>query len=188
MYRAVTLKVIQKGVREHHKSKVNELLDRTNVTLQQDGHSVLVLLDGKDVSDFIRTPEIDVEIGWVCQIPEVRDRMTTLQREIGRKGNIVAEGRDMGTVVFPDANLKFYLIASIKERGRRRWKQLQKDGINISLDDVCEDIQRRDTIDSQRELSPLTKAEDAIEIDTSDLTIEQQTDMIVQYVREYKQH
>ena len=112
--------------------------------------------------------------------------MVALQREIGINGNIVAEGRDMGTVVFPNADLKFYLIASIEERGKRRWNQLQKNGVHISLDEVCEDIKRRDTIDSERKLSPLMKASDAIEIDTSDLTIEQQSEIIVQTVREYQ--
>jgi len=185
MYRAVTLKVLLNGISENQKQKVNDLLAETEVSLKKDGVSALILLDGKDVSGLIRTSEIDAEISWVCQIPSVRDKMVALQREIGKIGSIVAEGRDMGSVVFPDAEYKFFLIASLEERGKRRWLQLQNQGDQILIEEVQADIERRDKIDSERVLSPLVKPEKAIEIDTSNLTIQQQTNLIIQEVRKY---
>ncbi|HDL17570.1 MAG TPA: (d)CMP kinase [Bacteroidetes bacterium] len=185
MYRAITLKVIRGGIPSSQPEAVVRLLAETKITLRENDHSLIIYLDGEDVSELIRSPRVDVEIGWVCQLPEVRDRMVALQREIGREGGIVAEGRDMGTVVFPDAECKFYMVAGVEERGRRRWLQMQKRGIDISLEEIIADIRRRDKIDSERELSPLRRADDAVEIDTGNMTLEQQTEFIVQTVQEY---
>lgn len=187
MYRAITLKVIRREIESSHPETVVNLLAETQVVLRKNDHTLTIYLDGEDVSELIRSPRVDKEISWVCQIPEVRDRMVALQREIGREGGIVAEGRDMGTVVFPDAECKFYMVASVEERGRRRWLQMKEKGINISPEEIIADIRRRDKIDSERELSPLRKAEDAVEIDTSNMTLEQQTEFIVRTVREYLQ-
>lgn len=183
MYRAITLKVIRKGITESRSDEVDNLLLNTGVSLKRKNSSLLVLLDGEDVSDQIRSPEVDIEIGWVCQVPAVRDLLVDMQQKIGRNGGIVAEGRDMGTVVFPDAECKFFLVAGIKERGRRRWLEMNARGINISQDQITADLSRRDKIDSQRKLSPLQKAPDSIEIDTSNLTIQQQTDLIFQKIK-----
>ncbi len=185
MYRAITLKVIRRGITESQSDEVENLLLETGVSLQRENSSLLVLLDGEDVSDQIRSPEVDIEIGWVCQIPAVRDRLVALQQKIGENGGLVAEGRDMGTVVFPDAECKFFLVAGIKERGRRRWLEMSNRGIKISQDQITADLSRRDKIDAQRKLSPLQKAPDSIEIDTSNLTIQQQTEIILEEIRDY---
>ena len=184
MYRAITLKVIRKEIKKNHDAEVENLLIKTDVSLRQKINSLLVLLDGEDVSGQIRTPDVDNEIGWVCQIPAVRDRLVALQREIGENGGIVAEGRDMGTIVFPDAECKFFLVAGIEARGHRRWLQMRDGGINISQEEIRTELLRRDKIDSERKLSPLQKAPDSIEIDTSRLTVEQQTELILQEIRD----
>ncbi len=184
MYRAVTLKVLRHGLTPRQVKEVIRLLDDTHLQLEYRNGQLRILLDGEDVSDLIRSPEVDREISWVSQIPEVRKKMVQLQRQIARDGGIVAEGRDMGTVVFPDADLKIFLVASVEERGRRRWKELRSRGIDIPLEEVVADIRRRDEMDSTRQISPLKQADDAVVIDTTGLTIEQQVEKIVQLVRE----
>lgn len=185
MYRAVTLKVLRNEIKEEDKILVDALILQTDVSLKVVDSSMSILLDGEDVSELIRTPEVDFEISWVCQVPSVRDQMVELQRKLGKDGSVVAEGRDMGTVVFPDADLKFYMVAGLEERSQRRWLQIQKSGIKISVDEIKAEIIRRDKIDSQRELSPLQKASDAIEIDTGQLTILQQSKIIIDFVDKY---
>jgi CMP/dCMP kinase len=185
MYRAVTLKVLRNGIKEKDKLQVDDLILQTDVSLKVVDGSMSILLDGVDVSELIRTPDVDFEISWVCQVPSVRDQMVELQRKLGKDGSVVAEGRDMGTVVFPDADLKFYMVAGLEERSQRRWLQMQKSGIKISVDEIKAEIIRRDKIDSQRELSPLHKASDSIEIDTGRLTILQQSKIILDFVDKY---
>ena len=130
----------------------------------------------------IRYPEIDRAIGPVCEVHQVRDAMVRLQREIGRKGPVVAEGRDVGTIVFPDADVKFYMVASIEKRAQRRQEDLQKRGIDVAFDQLKEDIARRDKRDSQRKNSPLMKADDAILVDTTHLSVPEQVDFVVDHV------
>lgn len=185
MYRAVTLKVIREGIKERDKHQVDDLIKKTDVSLKTIKNSLTVFLDSEDVSGLIRTPAVDFEISWVCQVPSVREQMVALQQKMGQNGGIVAEGRDMGTVVFPNADLKFFMVAGVDERAERRWSQMKKDGIDVSIDEIKSEIIRRDKIDSLRELSPLQKAPDAIEIDTSKLKIDQQSKIILNFVEEY---
>jgi len=185
MYRAITLKVLRNNLHEQDSTAVVNLVTATDIELQQRKSALIVLLDGEDVSALLRSPEIDHEISWVCQISEVRERMVALQRGLGRNGGIVAEGRDMGTVVFPEADLKFYLTASLETRGLRRWQEMQAKNVNIPLAEVIAELQRRDKIDMERPLSPLQKAEDAIEVNTTNMTISQQTEFILHKVQEY---
>ncbi|RKY87866.1 (d)CMP kinase [candidate division KSB1 bacterium] len=184
MYRAITLKALRQKIDEHDDHSLTELAENTDITLINRDGVLHVLLDGEDVTDKIRTPEIDRAISYVSMVPAVRRRMVELQRQLGKQGGVVAEGRDIGTVVFPQADLKIFLVASVEERGRRRWKELQARGVEVPLEQVIEEIQRRDKLDSSRKLSPLKKAPDAIEVDTTKLTIPQQVEVILQKVRE----
>jgi len=184
MYRAITLKALRQKIDEHDDSSLTELAENTDITLINRDGVLHVLLDGEDVTDKIRTPEIDRAISYVSMVPAVRRRMVELQRQLGKQGGVVAEGRDIGTVVFPQADLKIFLVASVEERGKRRWKELQARGVEVPLEQVIEEIQRRDKLDSSRKLSPLKKAPDAIEVDTTKLTIPQQVEVILQKVRE----
>jgi cytidylate kinase len=136
-------------------------------------------VDDKDVTSEIRTPEVDWAVGPVCEVAKVREILVRKQQEIGASGHVIAEGRDMGTVVFPNADLKFYMIASVDERAKRRKKDLEKQGIEISLKEIKSEIQRRDQRDSTRSNSPLMQAEDAVRIDTTKLKIDEQVDRII---------
>ena len=142
------------------------------------------LLNGEDVSDFLRTPEIDRAIVNIAKIPEVRHEMVKQQRRIGAKGGIIVEGRDVTTVVFPDADLKFYISASVEERANRRFKEQKAEGINTTLEQVEQEIRERDQMDESREHSPLRTAEDAIVVDTTSMTINQAVTFVLNRVEE----
>jgi len=185
MYRAFTLKVLREKVDPDNLEALEKLAEQTEIKLVPDASGIRVYLDGEDVTDLIRTPEIDRVISKVSRVKVVRERMVTLQRKIGKDGGIVAEGRDIGTVVFPNADVKIYLIASPQERARRRLKELQAKGVAISFEEVLADIQRRDKIDSTREISPLKKAADAIEVDTTNLSIDEQVEKIYRIIRKF---
>ncbi len=184
MYRAVTLKVLRSGVEPEDRRGVAALLETTRVLLRVEGGILRVLLDGEDVTEEIRSPEVTRAVSAVSSLPEVRQVMVREQRAMGAGGGIVLEGRDIGTVVFPDAECKFFLIAGIDVRAKRRLKELREKGISAELEELENEIRTRDRLDSTRELSPLRKAEDAVEIDTSELTIEEQVDEVVRIVKE----
>lgn len=141
-----------------------------------------IWVDGEEVTDKIRTEEVTNNIWWVCRVKDVRKKMKKLQREIGSSGRIVVEGRDIGTVVFPKAPFKFYLDASIDERAKRRWLEQTNKGIQSDLEKIKQDIKERDNKDFTREIAPLKKAEDAVNIDTTGLTIEGVIEKIIQQV------
>ncbi|NOY78166.1 MAG: (d)CMP kinase [Calditrichaeota bacterium] len=185
MYRAFTLKVLREGADSNRPEELEKLAEQTEIRLLPDASGIRVYLDGEDVTDGIRTPEIDRAISKVSRVKAVRERMVALQRKIGKDGGIVAEGRDIGTVVFPRADVKIYLNASPEERARRRLKELQEKGVTLSFEEVLADIQRRDKIDSTREISPLKKAADAIEVDTTNLSIDEQVDKIYRIIQKY---
>lgn len=184
MYRALTLKVLENNVPINDELKIFELACSTNIGLQSnpDG-SLKVILDGRDVSLDIRKPKITQFVSDVAKIKDVRQVLVKLQREFAQKGDCVLDGRDIGTVVFPDAQKKFFIDASLEERVDRRFKELKGLGQNVSVNDVAKDLSNRDKIDSTREASPLRKAADAIYIDTTKLSIEQVVDKMVGYVR-----
>ncbi|CAI8009765.1 Cytidylate kinase [Geodia barretti] len=140
------------------------------------------LLNGEDVSDSLRTPEIDRAIVDIAKTPEVRHEMVKQQRRIGEKGGIIVEGRDVTTVVFPDADLKFYINASVEERAKRRFAEQKTRGIETTLEQVEKEIRDRDQMDESREHSPLRTAEDAIVIDTTSMTINQAVDFVLNRV------
>ncbi len=188
LYRAFTLKVVKTGLGKGQEGEIVALLNHTEIDLKNDSGTLRVLLDKEDVTDKIRTPEIDREVTWVCQIPEVRTQLVELQRQYGRHGKVIAEGRDIGTVVFPNADMKFYLIATLKARSKRRQRDLQRQSIDLPFESIRSEIAQRDKLDSERELSPLVKADDAIEIDTTNLAIEEQVELLYTKVLEHVDH
>jgi cytidylate kinase len=154
LYRAVALKVGRAGL---------DASDKPGIAA----------LDGRDVTELIRTPEISMLASTVSAVPEVRQRLLAVQREAARAGGIVAEGRDMGTVVFPGADVKFFLTAGPEERGRRRWLELRERGHAADLEDVIRDVARRDRQDSEREIAPLRPSEDGVLVDSTGKTVEE---------------
>ncbi|PIE58256.1 MAG: cytidylate kinase [Desulfobulbus propionicus] len=176
MYRAVGFACQQHQVNMDHSGRLSVFLEGLCIQLEPspDGQSdVQVFLDGLDISDRIRTPEMGMQASRVSALPEVRTYLTRLQQQIGSDGSVVAEGRDTGTVVFPDALWKFYLDASPEIRARRRAAQLRERGELVNEEDLLKQIVERDLCDSQRTIAPLRKAGDAISIDSSSLTAEE---------------
>ncbi len=175
MYRAMTLKALKERITVEEEEKLVEMVKETILTVKKDEKKGMrIWVDGEEVTDKIRTEEVTNNIWWVCRVKEVRDKAKRMQREIGSDGRIVVEGRDIGTVVFPDAPYKFYLDASIDERAKRRWLEQKNKGMESSdIEKIKQDIQKRDKSDMERELAPLKKAEDAIHVDTTGLSIEE---------------
>ncbi len=183
MYRAATLKVLRAGIPAADQERVAGLVESARIELRSANGSQRVLLDGEDVTEEIRTPEVTRAVSAVSSIRRVRDVMVREQRRMGADGGIVLEGRDIGTVVFPGADLKFFMVAGIEARARRRGDELRTRGIQADVDRLKDELRDRDTIDSTRSESPLKKADDAIEVDTSDLTIEQQVALVIATAR-----
>jgi len=180
MYRAVTLKVLRAGVRPDDQEGVNRLVSSTRVELRRADEEIRVILDGQDVTDGIRTSEVTGAVSAVSRFRRVRERMVEEQRRIGNGQGIVLEGRDIGTVVFPNADLKIFLVAGIESRARRRQAELRAQGVEIDMEQLVEEIEERDSLDSTRMESPLRKAPDAVVLDTSNLTIDEQVEFVVQ--------
>jgi len=179
MYRAVTLKILRAGIDPRDEPRVAELARRANVEFRPDQSGLRVLLDGDDVTEEIRSVEVTQAVSAVSSIPAVRGALVDIQKRMGSKGGIVLEGRDIGTVVFPDADLKIFMVADLDERVKRRHKELRARGESSDSNALKEEIRRRDKLDSTRKESPLVKAPDAIEVDTSGLTVEEQVEFVV---------
>jgi cytidylate kinase len=182
MYRALTVKVLGEGISLEDKESIGRLARETKIELISSGDDIRVKMDGGDVTEDIRMPDVDKAVGPVCEIAEVREVMVSLQRQMGETGHVVAEGRDMGTVVFPHADIKFFMVATLDERSRRRHREMKQKGIDVSLEYIREEIERRDQRDSNRDHSPLKKAEDAIVINTSEMSVQDQIDFVIQQV------
>ena len=178
MYRAVSLAVIEKNIPVDEES-VCPLLDQIHIELKPSEGGQITLLNGRDVSLDIRKPEVTTMVSPVSAMGCVRERMVAMQREMGANGGVVMDGRDIGTVVFPQAQLKLYLVASIDSRANRRIKEMTEKGIEFNPEEIKNQILYRDNYDSTRAISPLCKANDAIEIDTSDMTIPEQTERML---------
>lgn len=177
MYRAVTLAALRSGVPVGDETAVTELAGRVSIDVRPatvgDGRQYDVLLDGEDVTWAIRSPEVDAHVSQVSMYAGVREAMGRLQHEIGRRGHVVMVGRDIGTVILPDADLKIYLDASVEERARRRFLECRQRGQPQALEDILHGMRERDRLDSTRDLAPLKPATEALVVDTTDLTIEQ---------------
>ncbi len=184
MYRAVTLKVLRSGARPEDETRAAALMRATRVQLKKKGGELRVLLDGEDVTGDIRSVAVTRAVSAVSSLRSVREAMVREQRRMGRSGGIVLEGRDIGTVVFPDADIKFFITAGIEVRARRRRNELLAQGVEASIDALREEIEERDRRDASRDVSPLKKAPDAIVVDTSGMTVEEQVEFVVSKVKE----
>ncbi len=178
MYRAVGYKMLREGISLDQRDALKAMLDRTHIDFRQ-GETIL---DGEVISQAIRTPEISKMASDASAFPEVREKLVALQRAMGEEKSVIMDGRDIGTNVFPNAKYKFYLTATVSERARRRWLELKEKGQEAELADVEADIITRDHNDTVRPLNPLRKAEDAIEIDTTNMNGEQVTQFILNYI------
>lgn len=176
MYRAVTWAALYYGVPIDDEAAVTALAERLRIdvlpAVVDDGRQYTVLADGVDVTWEIRTPAVDAHVSPVSAYPGVRRAMVAQQRRVAASGQVVMVGRDIGTVVLPDADLKLYLDASVEERARRRWREVRARGEKADYDAVLRSMRRRDRIDSNREASPLRVAADAVVLDTTDMSIE----------------
>ena len=189
MYRVVGLQVQRAGFdleAEGARERLVQLLEGLDMTLAsgEEGKETRAFLDGEDVSDAIRTPEMAMIASRASAEPEVRKKLTEMQRTIGNNGAIVAEGRDMGTIVFPDAMHKFFLDATPEERAMRRQKQLEESGQKIEFQELLAQIQKRDRNDSSRSLAPLQPADDAVIIDSSEMNIDEVVSFMLAAINE----
>ncbi|HOJ78221.1 MAG TPA: (d)CMP kinase [Bacillota bacterium] len=188
MYRAITLKALQQNVDLSNERQLVDLAEQSDIQLQylwEDGQSILhTILDGLDVSEAIRSIEVTNNVSVVASVAGVRDAMVRLQQAMAQSGGVVMDGRDIGTVVLPNAELKIFLTASVEERGKRRWLELKQKGIDVDLAELIEQIKKRDFIDSNREVNPLRQAEDALLLDTTEMTLEAVVERIVNLAKE----
>jgi cytidylate kinase len=175
MYRAVTLAALREGVAVEHEREVAAIAQDLDLDVRPpsktDGRQYDVIMDGEDVTWEIRSPEVDHNVSQVSSYAGVRTAMTKRQREIGSRGDVVMVGRDIGTVVLPDADLKLFLDASVEARARRRYDECKQRGENPDYEHILEDMRRRDRIDSTRELAPLQAAEEAVILNNTDLSV-----------------
>ena len=175
MYRAITFAALENGIAADDSARIDRLLKSTQIRFDEQNH---VLMNGKECEQEIRGRRVTEAVSPYSAIPEVRATLTQWQREIAKECNCILDGRDIGTVVFPHANFKFFLVTDLKVRAERRYLECQQKGIPMTLEEIEKNLAERDRIDSSRATAPLKKAEDAIEIDTTQLSIQQQVKII----------
>jgi cytidylate kinase len=183
LYRAMALKVRKASLSPDNREKIADLCGSTAIALRERDGATRIVLDGEDVTELIRTPEISMLASTISALPEVRDALLSVQRDSARDGGVVAEGRDMGTVVFPGADVKFFLTASAGERSRRRWLELRERGHEVSLEEVLRDVVQRDRQDSEREIAPLRPSDDGVLVDSTGKTIDEVVEEMLGAVR-----
>lgn len=184
MYRAIGLYVLRKGVDSEDVENIVKLLPEVELSLEHREDGQHIFLGGEDVSKAIRTPEASVYASNVSKIGEVRAALLDFQRKFARESSVVMDGRDIGTVVLPDAEVKIFLTASVDERARRRYRELVERGQDVSFEDVRRDLEWRDNNDSTRALAPLRPADDAVTVDTTELDFEQSVARVLEVVEE----
>ena len=180
MYRAVTWGIKQSSINIYDDNAIKNYLYNIELYFDENNH---IYLNNRNVSDVIRTVDISEQVSIISARPEVRKKMVEIQRKLGREFSCVLEGRDIGTVVFPNAEFKFFLNADVVIRAKRRFSELKKKNEKITFDEILKNIKNRDRMDSSRVHSPLKKAKDAIEIDTTQLTINDQVDKILERIK-----
>ena len=186
MYRAITLFGLRNFKNEKQEIDLSKLLQNLNeisLEFRENSGKLEIYLNGENVSKEIRTTEVSDNVSFIAKQPEVRERLVVLQRDIAEKQGVIMDGRDIGTVVLPNADYKFFLTASADERARRRFLELQSLGIETTIEEVKQNLIERDRIDSEREISPLKQAEDAILIDNTNLNKEETIDLILSTLR-----
>ena len=184
MYRCIALKMLRQNIKVNELDKISNLLENTDIELKKEDDMVKVILDGEDVTKEIRTPEVNDFVSTASSIKIIRSKMVDMQRTMKNKAhNIVMEGRDITTVVFPDADIKIYLDASLEERARRRYKELIENGIDTTFEETLESIRKRDENDMNKPVGALKRTLDQIYIDSTKMTIEEVVDAIVNKVQ-----
>ncbi|SET89740.1 cytidylate kinase [Salinibacillus kushneri] len=184
MYRALTLKALNQQLDLENEEQVIQLLKQTTIHFKHENEQQFVYLDEQDVTNDIRTQEVTHHVSIVSKHQKIREEMVRRQQQLAKNRGVVMDGRDIGTHVIPDAEVKIFLIASVGERAKRRHQENLEKGFSSNLDELKEEIERRDKIDSQREVSPLIKAADAMEMDTTSLTIQEVARRILDIVSE----
>lgn len=184
MYRCVALECINQNIEYTEIEKIKKVLEHINIELKKENDQQLVFLNGKDVTRNIRTTEIDNQVAKFAAIKEVREKITPMQRQMGKNSDIIMEGRDIGTVVFPNADVKVFLDCSVEERAMRRYKQNLEKGITSTYEEVLAGIKERHRLETEREIAPLTKAPDAVYIDSTGMTIEQEAEAVINVIKE----
>ena len=183
MYRACALMSLQKGIDLQDETALAKMLEEIQIRIVYSEQGNKIFLNGEDVSSRIREADITKLSSEIAVIGIVRERMVQLQREMGKKGGVIMDGRDIGTVVFPQADFKFYMVADVKTRALRRWKEAREKGEDLLLEEIEKELIWRDKNDSTRKISPLKKAPDAIAIDTSGMSIEEQSDFLYKIIQ-----
>ena len=183
LYRSIGVNALRHSVATDDSEAVVSLLPETNVELKYIDGNQRVFLNGEDVSEEIRLPEASMAASNVSAIPEVRAFLLDLQRDMAKKNNVVMDGRDIGTVILPDAQYKFFLTATAEVRAERRYKELQEKGITVDFNELLEEIKQRDYNDSHRATAPLKQADDAVYVDSSDLTLEEAISAIADRIK-----
>ncbi|UBR29189.1 (d)CMP kinase [Bacillus sp. SD-4] len=173
MYRTITYAALEQKVDIENEEQLMEVVKNVKIEFQQGENTQLVFLNGQDVSEVIRTPEVTNRVSIVAKHRLVREEMVRRQQELAEKGGVVMDGRDIGTYVLPDAEVKIFMLASVEERAERRHLENMNKGFDSNLEQLKEEIAQRDKLDSEREVSPLKKADDALELDTTSLSIEE---------------
>ena len=183
MYRAVTLLTLRKKIKISENFDLISLLEQFDLKIEQHGNKILIILNGEDVSDEIRRLDVTENVSEVSALSIVRKTLVKIQRKIANDQNCVVEGRDIGTVVFPNAEVKFYVVADYDVRAKRRLLDFKRLGEEKSIDNLIKEIKNRDKYDSERKDSPLLKANDAIEVDTTNMTIEEQVNIMYKKIK-----
>jgi cytidylate kinase len=185
-YRAIALKVLQSAIAPDDEQAVARLVAQTDIRITTEGLQSRVLMDGEDVTEKIRTPEVTLAAAKVSRLSQVRAKLVAIQRSCATGRGVVMEGRDIGTVVFPNAALKVFIQADPEERARRRLNQERKEGRSATLEQTADEIARRDQLDAERKISPLVAAADAYQIDSTDLLADQVVEQILDLARKKK--
>ena len=186
MYRCVTLAMLENNAGIEDSNRINSILKDIKIEFVDDKDSKKVFLNGEDVTLKIRSKDVNEFVSPVSTVKQVRECMANMQREMAKTIDVIMEGRDIGTNVFPNADVKIYLDATPEERAKRRFKQNEENGIEISYDEILKNVKERDYIDSHREIAPLSKAPDAIYIDSTEMTIEEVVEAVTNIIKEKK--
>ncbi|MDO9555765.1 MAG: (d)CMP kinase [Atribacterota bacterium] len=192
IYRAITWKVLKNNIDINDENMISNLVSDITITIERSNCKSLndyyhIFVDGEDITEKIRDPRIDQNVSQIARLPKIRKQLIHLQRKLAEKGNIVMEGRDIGSVILPQADIKLYFTASEEERIKRRYKELIDKGYNVDYEEVKKQIVQRDEIDSKRKYAPLIKAKDAIVIDSTEKSIEEVKDNILKIIKKFRE-
>lgn len=184
MYRCVTLAMLEQNVKLEETEKIMGILKNIKIEFVDEDKEKKVKLNGRDVTLKIRSKEVNEFVSPVSTVRVVREYLANMQREMAKSIDVIMEGRDIGTNVFPNADVKIYLDATVEERAKRRFRQNKENGIDIPFEEILKNVKERDYIDSHREIAPLTKAPDAVYIDSTGMTIEEEAEEVIKIINE----